>query len=82
MASVDSVQERKEAHKHEETPRKSPSQDPTLDYVGVRFLENKGEEAPPPRKELGFTNLYAEDPIQIIIWAVFICFFRPVRVLE
>ena len=54
----------KKAHKHTEIPRKSSGQDPTPKVFmwRVLFLENKGQEPPPPHKELGLPNLYAGDP--------------------
>ena len=43
------VSRAKKAHKHKETPCKSPSYDPTLKilYVGVLLREKEGEEVPP-----------------------------------
>ena len=50
--------------------------DPKILYVGVLFLENKAEEAP-PHKELGLSNLYAGDPFNSLCGYSLCAFFAP-----
>ena len=72
------VEEQKKTHKNKEIPQKSPQlgSDPKILFVGVLFLENKTEEAP-PHKELGLSNLYAADPFNSLCGYSLCAFFTP-----
>ena len=50
---------------------------PKILYVGFLSLENKGEEASPPHRELGLSNLYAGDPFNSLCGYSLCAFFAP-----
>ena len=69
----------KKAHKHKEIPRKSPSEGPTLKilYVGVLFLENLGEETPPPIENLGSQIFMLGTPLILYVLFLYVLFSSP-----